>query len=168
MTSSITTNFAAIRRARLAAPARERAWRSRRARVARGFSLIEVLVAFVILALVATALFRLFSASLNNVSAAEEYSRALLVAESQLEAAAGAQPLRETSERGVDNSGRVQWESRVAPYVIADVDPDLERASESLAMRPYRITVDVKFKGGDGRDRTLSLATVRLGPRSPA
>lgn len=164
----MTTDFVALRRGRPAAPAREHAWRSRSARVARGFSLIEVLVAFVILALVATALFRLFSASLNNVSAAEEYSRALLVAESQLEAAAGAQPLRENSERGVDNSGRVQWESRVAPYVIADVDPDLERASESLAMRPYRITVDVKFKGGDGRDRTLSLATVRLGPRNPA
>jgi general secretion pathway protein I len=168
MTSLITTDFAAIRRARPAAAAQERAWRWRRTRVTRGFSLIEVLVAFVILALVATALFRLFSASLNNVSAAEEYSRALLVAESQLEAAAGAQPLRETSERGVDNSGRVQWESRVAPDVIADVDPDLERASESLAMRPYRITVEVKLKGGDGRDRTLSLATVRLGPRNPA
>ena len=33
----------------------------------RGFSLLEVLVAFVILALVGTTLFRLFGASLNNV-----------------------------------------------------------------------------------------------------
>ena len=49
----------------------------------RGFSLLEVLVAFVILALVATALFRLFSGALNNASAAEEWSRALLVAESR-------------------------------------------------------------------------------------
>ena len=45
-----------------------------------GFSLIEVLVAFVILALVATALFNLFSSSLNNASAAEEWSRAVQVA----------------------------------------------------------------------------------------
>jgi prepilin-type N-terminal cleavage/methylation domain-containing protein len=35
-----------------------------------GFSLLEVLAAFVILALVATALFRLFSGSLQNASAA--------------------------------------------------------------------------------------------------
>ena len=42
-----------------------------------GFSLLEVLAAFVILALVATALFRLFSGSLSNASAAEEWSRAL-------------------------------------------------------------------------------------------
>ena len=136
-----------------------------RTRPARGFSLIEVLAAFVILSLVATALFRLFSASLNNASAAADYSRAVLVAESRLEAAAAQQPLKEASDRGSDDDGRIAWETRVEPYVIKDVDPDLERASESLAMRLYRITVDVSFTGGDGRARTFSLATTRMGPR---
>jgi prepilin-type N-terminal cleavage/methylation domain-containing protein len=37
---------------------------------AGGFSLLEVLVAFVILALVATALFRLFGGALSNASGA--------------------------------------------------------------------------------------------------
>lgn len=137
-------------------------------RAARGFSLIEVLVAFVILSLVATALFRLFSSSLNNASVAEEYSRALLVAESQLEAAAAAQPLREGNEQGTDSAGRVHWESRVAFYDIPDLDPELDRASEALAMRLFRISVAVKYQGGDGRERTLTLATVRMGPRNPA
>jgi general secretion pathway protein I len=134
----------------------------------RGFSLIEVLAAFVILSLVATALFRLFSASLHNAAAAEDYSRAVLIAESRLEAAAAQQPLKEASDRGSDDDGRISWESRVEPYVIPDVDPDLDRASESLAMRLYRISVDVKFTGTDGRPRTFSLATVRMGPRNPA
>jgi len=133
----------------------------------RGFSLIEVLVAFVILSLVATALFRLFSASLNNASAAEDYSRAVLYAESRLEAAAAQQPLKEASDRGSDEGGRLTWESRVEPYVIKDIDPDLDRASEALASRLYRISVDVKFTGTDGRPRTFSLATLRMGPRSP-
>ena len=132
----------------------------------RGFSLIEVLVAFVILALVATALFRLFSASLTNASVSEEWSRALQVAESRLAIAAAAQPLKEASDRGTDLDGRVQWETKVAPYVPANVDPDLDRASEALAMRLLRVTVDVKYKGGDGRDRTFTLATVRMGPRN--
>jgi general secretion pathway protein I len=139
-----------------------------RLRTARGFSLIEVLAAFVILSLVATALFRLFSASLNNASAAEDYSRAVLIAESRLEAAAAQQPLREANDRGSDDNGRVAWETRVEPYVVADLDPDLERASESLAMRLFRITVDVKFTGSDGKARAFSLATVRMGPRNPA
>jgi general secretion pathway protein I len=134
----------------------------------RGFSLLEVLAAFVILSLVATALFRLFSASLNNVSAAEEWSRALLLAESQLEAAAAAQPLKVLDDQGVDESGRIRWTSKVVTYTVPDVDQELERASELLAMRLYRITVDVTFDGADGRPRSLSLATMRLGPRAPA
>jgi general secretion pathway protein I len=133
----------------------------------RGFSLIEVLAALVVLALVATALFRLFSASLSNASASEEWSRALQVAESQLEMAAAAQPLREVADRGTDETGRVRWETRVAYYVIQNVDPDLERASENLGSRLYRISVDVKFDGANGHERTLSLATVKMGPRNP-
>jgi len=133
----------------------------------RGFSLIEVLVAFVILALVATSLFQLFSSSLNNASAAEEWSRALQVAESRLASAAAAQPLKEATERGAELEGRVKWETAVAPYVAADIDPDLEKASESLATRLYRITCEVRYVGGDGRERTLTLATLRVGARSP-
>src|ERR1700690_801183 len=51
---------------------------------AAGFSLLEVLAAFVILALVGTALFRVFSGALGNVAASDEYSRATLYAESRL------------------------------------------------------------------------------------
>src|SRR5206468_8328206 len=108
-----------------------------------GFSLIEVLAAFVILALVATALFRLFSGSLNNASAAEEWSRALLLAESQLDIAASAQTLKEGAERGSDASGRIQWESRVDPYSPPGTSPDLERAADSLGTRLYRVTTEV-------------------------
>jgi general secretion pathway protein I len=133
----------------------------------RGFSLLEVLVAFVILALVATALFNLFSSSLNNASAAEEWSRALQVAESRLAGAASAQPLKEGNERGDEFGGRVKWETAVSLYTAADIDPDLDKASETLATRLYRITCDVTYVGGDGKERSLSLATTRVGARSP-
>ncbi|MCC6194306.1 MAG: hypothetical protein IT518_07540 [Burkholderiales bacterium] len=125
-----------------------------------------MLVAFVILALVATALFGLFSSSLNNAAAAEEWSRALLLAESRLDAAAAAQPLRENTERGGDMGGRIVWETRVAPYTAPDVDPDLERATEALPTRLYRVTVEVRYKGGDGKERTLSLATLKVGQKT--
>jgi general secretion pathway protein I len=138
----------------------------RRSRVA-GFSLLEVLVAFVILALVATALFRLFSGSLGNAVAAEEWSRALIVAESRLAQAAAAQPLREAGARGAEDDGRIRWETKVAAYTIQGVDLELEQASQALAMRLYRISVEVKFDGANGRERTLSLDTVKMGPRNP-
>ena len=131
-----------------------------------GFSLIEVLAAFVILALVATALFRVFSGSLRNASAADEWSRALLLAESQLDIAASVQPLKETTERGSDASGAMQWETRVVAYSPPDTSPDLEQAAQMLGTRLYRVTTDVKFPGVVKGERTLSLATVKLAPRN--
>jgi len=132
-----------------------------------GFSLLEVLAAFVILALVATALFRLFSGSLTNASAAEEWSRALLVAESQLELAASTQPLKESTERGFDSTGNIQWETRVVAYSPPDTHPDLERAAELLGTRLLRVTTDVKFPGVVKGERTLSLSTIKLAQKSP-
>ena len=130
-----------------------------------GFSLLEVLAAFVILALVATALFRLFSGSLLNASAADEWSRALLIAESQLDLAASTQPLKETTERGQDSTGTIQWESRVVAYAAPDTNPDLERAGELLGTRLFRVTTDVTFPGVIKGERTLSLSTVKLAQR---
>ena len=131
-----------------------------------GFSLLEVLAAFVILALVATALFRLFSGSLGNASAAEEWSRALLLAESQLDLAASKQPLKESTERGSDITGTIQWETSVVPYAPPDASPDLERAAELLSTRLLRVTTDVKFPGVVKGERTLSLSTVKLAQKS--
>jgi general secretion pathway protein I len=139
---------------------------SRRAN--RGFSLLEVLVAFIIVALVGTALFRLFGGALGNASAANEWSRALLVAQSRLALTAAAEPLRETTDAGTEADGRIVWRTAVTPYVPPDANPDLERASDLTPTRLYRVTVDVQFPGNAGRARTLTLSTVKLGARNPA
>jgi general secretion pathway protein I len=137
----------------------------RRQRIA-GFSLLEVLAAFVILALVATALFRLFSGSLTNASAAEEWSRAMLLAESQLDMAASTVPLKETTERGQDSTGNIHWETRVVAYSPPDVNPDLERAAELLGTRLLRVTTEVRFPGVVKGERTLSLSTIKLAQKN--
>jgi general secretion pathway protein I len=132
---------------------------------APGFSLLEVLVAFVILSLVVTALFRLFSGALGNVSAADGYSRAVLVAESVLAEAAAAQPLREGSTQGSADGDRIAWTARVVAWDPPDVTPDLQRASESMRTRLYRVSAEVTFDGPTGGKRTLELATTRIGSR---
>jgi general secretion pathway protein I len=135
-------------------------------RQAAGFSLLEVLVAFVILALVATALFELFGGALRTASTSEEWSRALLVAQSRLTLAANATPLREASDAGTEDDGRIAWETAVAPYVVPEANAELERVSETMATRLYRVSVDVRYAGGDGKQRTLALSTLKLGARS--
>jgi general secretion pathway protein I len=134
------------------------------AATARGFSLLEVLVAFVILSLVATALFRLFGGALNNASAADDYSRAALLAESVLaETAAG--PLREGATQGSVDEGRMRWSARIASYTAPGVNPDIERQSEAMQTRLYRVAVEVAFPGAAGGERKFELATLRVGAK---
>jgi general secretion pathway protein I len=121
-----------------------------------------VLVAFVILALVGTTLSRLYSQSLRNVGSAEEWSRALLVAEGQLAAAASAVPLKEGNSAGSADDGRIQWSTRVEPYVAPNTPPDLLNASAQLPTALLRVSVDVSFPGDSGASRTIALSTVKL------
>ena len=133
----------------------------------RGFSLLEVLVAFVILSLVATALFRLFSGALGNASAADDYSRAMLVAESVLAEAAATRPLGEATQTGTSDDGRIAWTTRVAFYSPPGISPDLERAADTMPNRLYRITSEVTFPASNGGRRTYALVTTRVGTRDP-
>jgi general secretion pathway protein I len=126
-----------------------------------------VLAAFVVLALVATALFELFGGALRNVAAADDWNRAMLVAESRLAEAASARPLREATEGGTEDDGRIRWQSRVAPWDAPGVDPELARVSESMATRLYRVEVDVTFPGLANGERRFSLATVRVAEKDP-
>ena len=132
----------------------------------RGFSLIEVLAEFVILALVVTALFGLFSGALANAAASDDWSRAVLIAQSRLALAANAVPLIEATERGSEDAGRVSWETRVSAWEPPDVDTDLAEASDGMATRLYRIEVDVRFPGIAGGERAFSLSTLKLGTRN--
>jgi len=133
---------------------------------AAGFSLLEVLVAFVILALVGTALFQLFGGALNNVSLADDYSRAVLLAETRLaDSAVEGYPLRESSDQGTTEDGKYSWATKVEAYLPPGTTPDQERLGQSSSVRLWRISVTVTWPGVLGNQRSLSLATVRLASR---
>jgi hypothetical protein len=88
--------------------------------------------------------------------------------QSRLALAASAQPLREATDAGSDADGRIDWRTAVTPYVPPDADEDVERASEAMATRLFRVTVDVRFPGIAGQSRTLTLSTLKVGQRNPA
>ena len=131
-------------------------------RRAVGFSLIEVLAAFVILALVGTALFRLFSGALGNAALAEEYSRATLYAESRLATYGVETPYREAVEEGTSEDGRYAWTATISPYSPPSTSPDLEGVSAAMPVRLWRIAVTVRWPGTPGNDRSVSLSTLRV------
>jgi general secretion pathway protein I len=129
---------------------------------AGGFSLIEVLAAFVILALVGTALFRIFAGALGNASLSDEYSRATLFAESRLASPGVETPLREGKQQGTSEDGKYAWTSSIQPYRPPGSTPDLDAAADLMPLRLWRIAVSVSWPGSAGSDRSIALATVRL------
>ena len=128
----------------------------------RGFSLLEVLAAFVILALVGTALFRLFSGALGNATLADEYSRATLYAESRLAAVSVEAPLKEGTLQGNSDDGRYGWSAVVTPYTPPDSTPGFDSATTTMAVRLWKLAVTVTWPGAPGNERSVALSTVRI------
>ncbi len=120
-----------------------------------GFSLIEVLVAFSIMALVLTVLFQVFSTGLRTAGMAEQYSVAQRLAHSLLEETAAVRPLQPGERTGEFDGTRYRWQARVEP------EPDLGEGLQSERFASYRITVQVMWEGRGGQ-RDFSLSTLRL------
>jgi general secretion pathway protein I len=120
-----------------------------------GFTLIEILVAFTIVALMLGALYQLFATGLRSGATAENYESAVLLAESGIDALNGtALAVDSTSER----IGRFERHTSVAPR--ADLLP-----TEALSVPMlYELTVRVDWREGV-RERSVTLSTLRAGPR---
>jgi general secretion pathway protein I len=130
---------------------------------ARGFSLLEVLVAFVILALVGTALFRLFSGALGNASLSDEYSRATLYAESRMASIGVETPLREGAQQGTSEDGYYRWTASIEPLTPPGTTPEMDAAVPAMAVRLWRLVVTVRWPGAmPGSERSIALASARV------
>lgn len=125
---------------------------TRQTRCDAGFSLLEVVVAFAILALALGALYPVFSSAARRATLVAEHDGAVLLADSKL-AEIDAATLR--TEAGTYD-GRYRWRRRVEPYVLPDA-----RADPSPLI-PYQITLEVRW-GPEERARSIALTTLRLG-----
>lgn len=121
----------------------------------RGFSLLEVLVAFTILVLVFGSLFKIFGAGVRAATVSERYSHAALIAQSRLEELAARGELSEGVHGGYDGRD-YRWQSTVVPYV----EP-YGSLFDGLTVRPWTVTVEVTW--GEGEQlRSVSLSTLLL------
>jgi general secretion pathway protein I len=120
-----------------------------------GFSLLEVLVAFAILALSLGVLLQIFSKALVATAVSETYSRAVALAESKLNAVGSELPLEEGVQSGEPEDG-MDWSVYVEPYPIEGW------LGENPPLQPYRVTAVVSWPGS-ARMRRVSLRTIRLG-----
>jgi len=127
----------------------------RRAGKSRGFTLLEVLVAFTILAVALVALLRAFSSGLRGLDAAETASIAAQHARSKLAEIGSAIPLEPGAEEGAFDDG-FQWRVVIEPQELGDAT-----AVEVVPLLPYAIDVTVTGpRGGE-----VTLRSLRLAPR---
>lgn len=89
----------------------------------KGFTLLEILVAFTILALVGSALLQLFQSGLKNLALTEEYTYATLLARSKLnELETSDNPFQIDINNEPDN--KYQVEVKIEPYEDEALAPD--------------------------------------------
>lgn len=130
------------------------------ARNQRGFTLLEILVAFVVLATSVAILYRTFSAGLNSVQALSGYNEAIALAEAKLGTLGLEQPVKEGEDSGTSEDGRFKWTIAIKPYTppATQADPGgIVTAHELL-----RATVTVTWDEVGQQKRSIELATVRM------
>jgi general secretion pathway protein I len=136
---------------------------TRKARRETGFTLIEVVVAFVLLALVLGVSFEIFSKGLARAGELDDRARALVVAQSRLAATGAEEAIKEGVTSGATDDRRFEWTVTVrrADELAAGADGKPPASAYAL----YRVDVHVAWHGADARDHALDLATLSTGAK---
>ena len=131
-----------------------------------GFTLIEVLVAFVIAALALGALFQATAASLGSTGAAARYGEALSPARSHLATIDHGAPLGIARQQGEEGNG-FHWAIAVTPIDSAPArlaDPVTHATVPPLGL--YAVQVTESWDTPNGRS-SVRLVTRRIGQAAP-
>ncbi len=124
-----------------------------------GFTLLEVVVAFTVAALVVAAAFQVFGTAFGGSARAERQTLALLTAESKLAEVGHTLPLVPGTRNG-DAAGDLRWTVRI----VGEGDAREANAPRG-PLRSYSVSVTVRWGARDAEAVTLN--SVRIGPRSP-
>jgi general secretion pathway protein I len=119
-----------------------------------GFTLIETLVAMMVLAISLTVIFQLFSGGLRSARVADDHTRAVFFAREKMEEILLQPALLPGVYTGRFND-RYRWRAELA-LVEGVAEPD-----EAEAVRPVGVSVEVIWKT-DVREKRFSIQTVTL------
>ncbi|MCX7097265.1 MAG: prepilin-type N-terminal cleavage/methylation domain-containing protein [Methylococcales bacterium] len=122
----------------------------------QGFSLLEILIAFSILALSLGILLKIFSAGVNTAIVAEDYTLAIQIAQSKMATIGVSSPLQPAS--GVEND-QYYWQVEVSPYTFNPDQVDLSELTAALV----KVKVIVSWgDAGAANDRRVEITSMKL------
>jgi general secretion pathway protein I len=129
----------------------------------QGFSLLEILIAFSILALSLGILLKIFSGGVNTAMVAEDYTVAVEIAESLVAKTGTEIPLDDYQSSGEENK-KYHWQLAISPFAVnaEGFDP------KTLPAQLYKVHVIVAWGEGEGGgdDRQLQLTTLKLASKN--
>lgn len=123
-----------------------------------GFTLLEVLVAFVLAAIGIVALMQAFAGGLRNLGKMDEYAMAAMVAESRLAEIGILYPVAEGEMEGVEEGDKYHWRVLVSPYE----DPDGLAVATEESPGLYLVEVEVSWSAGR-KPASFRLQSLRAG-----
>jgi general secretion pathway protein I len=125
----------------------------------QGFSLLEILIAFSILALSLGILLKIFSAGVNTAVVAEDYTAAVQIAERLMAKTGVETPLQAGQETGLENE-KYHWRVLVSPFEFSPKNDDVKDVKATL------LKVKVTVSWGDNNtgtpERQFELSTLKL------
>lgn len=127
----------------------------------RGYSLLEVIVAFAVLALALTLLLGSLSGASRQIKQADLRSRAVLHAQSLLAVTGVVEPLQDGERSGEWEDGRYRWQLQVASYQEPRTDA-LPVADTVAGPRLAQLTLQVSW--GDTDADRMQWRSLRLLP----
>ncbi|MGZ8136445.1 MAG: type IV pilus modification PilV family protein [Methylococcaceae bacterium] len=123
----------------------------------QGFSLLEILIAFSILALSLGILLKIFSSGVNTAVVAEEYTVAVQIAESLMAKTGIETPLQAEEISGLENE-KYHWQISISPFEFNPDNVDVNAITVAL----FKVNVTVTWGFEEGNERRINLTTLRL------
>jgi general secretion pathway protein I len=134
----------------------------------KGFTLLEVMVAFVVLAAALGLLLGMLSRGLHQITQSQSETEASLYAQSLLDAVGTLEPLQPGASEGNFARGRYRWRLQVdqaedpaPPPLPADGAPPAQPVETDGAPLLYRVRLDVEW-GAAAPAQRLHYDTLRL------
>jgi general secretion pathway protein I len=124
----------------------------------KGFTLLEVLLAVIILGLAITVIMQQFSAGLRIARASNTYTTATIYAKQKLEELQAEKEIEEKEESGDFEDG-YSWRVRIEPYEDYLEEED-EELFEHLPLEMYRLESVVSWQEGE-KEKSVILATLK-------
>jgi general secretion pathway protein I len=136
----------------------------KRTRSQAGFTLLEVLLAVVIMGVSLTTILLQFQTALHAGSISQERTNAVIYAKEKLESLKIEDELSESSQSGTFENG-YEWETEVSLYEYEEEDQEEDISYEDLRHETYKLRAAVKWNSGINK-RQVELITLKTVTRN--